>query len=109
MKLSFTGTPPIPPFLLRSSAIISAAALPGTPNTDAGPDKNVVMAILISDGLSWACAVAANIAAAAKTAAAVDLRRMHFLLGCECDCFAGMLLVPCLGTSFVDRLAATVN
>ena len=35
----------MPPFLLMSSAIISAAFLPGTPNTEAGPDRKVVIAI----------------------------------------------------------------
>src|SRR4051812_18421791 len=56
MKLSFTGTPRMPPFLLMSSAIISAAFLPGTPNTEAGPERKVVIAILSSAGLSWAAA-----------------------------------------------------
>src|SRR5881398_839949 len=56
MNVSLTGTPPMPPFLLRSSAIISAATLPGTPNTDAGPERKVVMPILSSAGLSWAMA-----------------------------------------------------
>src|SRR5215204_2774156 len=54
MKLSFTGTPRMPPFLLMS--FISAAFLPGTPNTEAGPERKVVIAILSSAGLSWAAA-----------------------------------------------------
>ena len=32
----------------------SAAALPGTPKTEAGPDVNVEMPIFNSAGLSWA-------------------------------------------------------
>src|SRR4051812_1995782 len=62
MKESFTGTPPMPPFLLRSSAIISAAAFAGTPNTEAGPDKKVVIPILISCGLFCAWAAPAKFA-----------------------------------------------
>jgi hypothetical protein len=61
----------MPPFLLRSSAIISAAALAGTPNTEAGPDRNVAMPILSSFGLSWACA--GNAKSVAAKAAAPDI------------------------------------
>ena len=46
----------MPPSLLMSSAIISAASLPGTPKTEAGPERKVVIAILSSAGLSWAAA-----------------------------------------------------
>src|ERR1700675_2826896 len=70
-KDSFTGTPPIPPFLLISSAIISAAAFPGTPNTEAGPDRKVVMPILISVGLPCASTGPARIAVVMPAASTV--------------------------------------
>src|SRR3954451_8487356 len=73
MKESFTGTPPMPPFLLRSSAIISAAAFAGTPKTEAGPDKKVVIPILISCGLF--CAKAAPAKFASKRPAATAALR----------------------------------
>src|SRR4029079_14026162 len=61
----------MPPFLLRSSAIISAAALAGTPKTEAGPDRNVVVPTLISAGLPCARAAPANSPVASVCASAV--------------------------------------
>jgi hypothetical protein len=57
MKKGVTFTPPMPPALFISSISSSAAAFPGTPNTEAGPDVNVLMPIFSSAGLSCAVAV----------------------------------------------------
>src|ERR1700712_1843489 len=73
MKESFTGTPPMPPLVLRSSAIISAAPFAGTPKTEAGPDRKVVIPILISCGLFCAWADPARFAT--KTPAATAALR----------------------------------
>src|SRR4051812_18311729 len=71
----------MPPFLLISSAIISAAAFPGTPNTEAGPDRNVVMPILISAGLPCARTGPVSIAAATPAASAVFRNCIETSLG----------------------------
>ena len=68
MKIGVTLTPPMPPALFISSISSSAAALPGTPNTEAGPDVNVLMPIFSSAGLSCAVAVPCPIASAAAIA-----------------------------------------
>ncbi len=65
-KIGLIFTPPMPPALLMSSISISAAALAGTPNTEAAPEVKVVMPIFSSAGLSCAkpapctTAIAAN-------------------------------------------------
>src|ERR1700722_1591461 len=79
-KNSFTGTPPMPPFLFHSSTISSADALPGTPNTDAGPDVKVVMPILSSFGLS--------------AARPTDAIPTHALAAINSDFIMGVLLRP---------------
>src|SRR4051794_16166786 len=81
MKESLTGTPPMPPFLLRSSAIISAAAFAGTPKTEAGPDRKVVIPILISCGLFCARAELAKFATKTAAASAALRNRMAVLPG----------------------------
>src|SRR5579863_2692989 len=71
----------MPPFLLMSSAIISAAAFPGTPKTEAGPDRNVVMPILISAGFPCARTEPASNTVATPAASAVFRNRIAVLPG----------------------------
>ena len=67
-KVGAIFTPPMPPAAFISSISSSAAALPGTPNTDAAPDVKVVMPIFSSAG--FVCAQTHAVASVASNSVA---------------------------------------
>src|SRR4051794_8814842 len=69
----------MPPLLLMPSIRMSAAAWPGMPNTDAGPERKVKMPTVSSFGFCPCCAMAAVEAAKTITPTNSSSRFIAFL------------------------------
>ena len=72
----------MPPAAFNCSIYSSAAALAGTPNTDAGPDKKVVMPTFNSAGLLCASAPVIPSAEIVSAVAAITERESEDIFIC---------------------------